>query len=104
MGCMLYSTWRIVGDDVNSAVSGIIHGTRPPDALNYTNIALIPKVHSPFLVSEFHPISLCNVIFKLVTKVLANRLKMILPGVVSDNQSAFVPGRLINDNAIIALE
>ncbi|XP_048493143.1 uncharacterized protein LOC125493698 [Beta vulgaris subsp. vulgaris] len=96
--------WHIVGDDVTDVVSGIIHGTRPPDALNKTNIVLIPKVKSPTLVSEFRPISLCNVIFKLVTKVLANRLKLILPNIVSDNQSAFVPGRLITDNALIALE
>lgn len=80
--------WHFVGDDVIAVVSGIIDGTSPPDALDSANIALIPKMISPTLVSEFHPISLCNVIFKLVMKVLANRLKLILPGVVSDNQSA----------------
>lgn len=67
-------------------------------------LALIRKVDTPILVSEFCPVSLCNVVFQLVTKVLGNRLTMILPRVVSDSQSAFVPGRLITDNTLIALQ
>ena len=96
--------WHIVGDDVFTFVSNILHGSLSPSCVNNTNIALIPKVKTPKKAAEFRPIALCNVLYKLVTKALVIRLKGFLPHIVSENQSAFVPGRLITDNALIALE
>lgn len=72
--------------------------------LNHTFIALIPKVKKPRKVNEFRPISLCNVIYRIIAKVMANRLKKILNDIISPIQSAFVPNRLISDNIIIGYE
>lgn len=69
--------------------------------LNHIYIALIPKVEKPRQVTEFRPISLCNVIYRIITKTIANRLKHMLHNIISQTQSAFIPGRLITDNVVI---
>lgn len=75
-----------------------------PEGVNDTAIVLIPKKQQPESLKDYRPISLCNVIYKILSKCLANRLRPLMQDIVSENQSAFVPGRLITDNALIAFE
>ncbi|KAK9998306.1 hypothetical protein SO802_017909 [Lithocarpus litseifolius] len=96
--------WHIVGPDVTAAVLSVLTFGHFLHKINYSHIVLIPKKNDPRCVSDFRPISLANVVSRIVSKVLANRLKLILPNVISDSQSAFVPNRLITDNTTVAFE
>jgi hypothetical protein len=75
-----------------------------PDGWNDIVIVLIPKVESPGTISQYRPISLCNVLYKVISKMVAFRLKHILDKVISPVQSAFIPGRMITDNILLAYE
>jgi hypothetical protein len=98
------SNWSTINIEVCNAILHFLNTCELEGNVNSTFMALIPKVQKPVNVTEFRPISLCNVIFKLISKVLANRLKPVLPDIISCNQSAFIPGRLILDNILVAYE
>lgn len=96
--------WDLVGNDICDVVLDFLNYGHLPADLNYTHVALIPKTNNPTKMTDLRPISLCNVSYKLISKVLANRLKLILPDIIDENQSAFVLGRLITDNILLSSE
>lgn len=86
-------SWDIVGDSMHNLVKRFSEDGVLPNRLNETNIVLIPKEQNPETISQLRPISLCNVAYKLVTKVITNRLKNIMSELVCPNQSSFVKER-----------
>ncbi|KAL6209655.1 hypothetical protein ACLB2K_020595 [Fragaria x ananassa] len=96
--------WDLVGVEVSNAVISFLTKKDMPHDLNFTNVVLIPKVKEVQYMTELRPIALCNVVYKIASKVLANRLKTFLPEIVSLEESAFVPDRLILDNTLVASE
>lgn len=72
--------------------------------INHTFITLIPKVESPESATHFRPISLCSTIYKIIFKILTNRLKEFLGSIIHPLLGVFIPERLIQDNTLIAHE
>ena len=96
--------WPIVGDCVTKCVLDFLNLGVTPVNFNETHIIVIPKVKSPMKISKYRPISLSNVVSRNATKVLANRVKVVLPSIISENQSAFMANRLITDIILVAFE
>ncbi|KAK9988211.1 hypothetical protein SO802_028450 [Lithocarpus litseifolius] len=96
--------WLVVGHSVSKEIKNIFQEKRIPSSLNQTHIALIPKINGPETVGNFRPISLCNTVYKIITKIIVTRIRPLMEKLVSPFQSAFVPGRKGVDNAIIAQE
>lgn len=98
------ASWDIVGKDMELAVQDFFYRGRLARELNHTYICLIPKVPNASTITEFRPISLCTVVYKCISKIISWRVKDFLGHLVSPNQSAFIPGRRITDNILMAHE
>ncbi|XP_060972201.1 uncharacterized protein LOC133038159 [Cannabis sativa] len=96
--------WDVLRHDVVQLVKDFFQNATFPDQLPATNIVLVPKKKQPTSMTEIRPISLCNVLYKVISKVLANRIKSVLNLVISETQSAFIPNRLITNNIMVAFE
>jgi hypothetical protein len=89
--------------DIIKGVKNFFDSGVMPEGINNTAIVLISK-KEPELLKDFWPISLCNVVYKIISKCMVNWLRPLLSEVIADTQSASIPGRLIIDNALIAFE
>ncbi|KAL0281795.1 UNVERIFIED_CONTAM: Retrovirus-related Pol polyprotein from type-2 retrotransposable element R2DM [Sesamum radiatum] len=98
------AAWPIIGRDVGAAVMEFFQSGRILKQVNATLLVLIPKVPLPARVSDFRPIACCNVIYKAITKLLVRRMQQVLPLLIDCSQNAFIPGRSIADNVMLAQE
>ena len=96
--------WTDVSMDVTHVVLSCLNSCSILKSINHTFITLIPKVNNLEKVSNFRPISFCNVIYKIISKLIANRLKPVLNSIISETQSAFIADRLITNNILITFE
>lgn len=96
--------WGLLGEEIFVNCKSWLRDVSFPVELNNTTLVLVPKKENVERMTEVRPIALCNVLYKILEKVLANMLKSILPVTISENQSAFVHGRNITDNVLIGYE
>ena len=96
--------WSTVKQDILNMVKAFFHSGFLLKSLNDTFLTLIPKITTPELVTQFRSISLCNVTYKIIAKIMVNRLKPFMDGLITPFQNAFIQGRLITDNIILAQE
>ena len=98
--CFYKTCWDIIKVDLIKMVQGFMRKAKIGGGTNSTYLALIPKETNPETFTRFRPISLCNASYKILAKLLANRIKPLLNRLISSNQGGFVEGRHILDNVI----
>ena len=96
--------WDTVGDQVAQATQNFFRNGWLLKDFNKTFISLIPKKKGACKFNHFHPIGLCNVCYKVISKIIVNRLRSLLNKMVDPAQVAFVPNRWINENVVLAHE
>jgi len=96
--------WQVIDHDITQSILTWPNTGTLPRPVNHTFITLISKIKNLELVSEYRPISLCNVLCKILSKVLANRLKKFLPHLIIEHQLTFAKNRLITTNILVAFE
>ena len=99
-----HTHWDEIGPDIVREIHGLFAGDSLPDGINHTHLRLIPKMTNARKVSDYRPIALCNVQYKIYSKLLTRRLQPLMDKLISENQSAFVLGRAIGDNVLITHE
>lgn len=96
--------WRVIGQIFITAIQSFFLFGFLPSSVNATILSLIPKTEAAEKMKDFRPIACCNLLYKVISKVLANRLKLIFPEATEPNQNAFITGRLLLENVLLASE
>jgi len=96
--------WHILGEDIFQLVKTSFSTGYFDPAISDTLISLIPKIDSPNSYKDFRPINLCNIVYKIITKVLALRLRPLLDSIIGPYQSSFLPGRGTSNNVVVLQE
>ena len=96
--------WDVVGAEVMATIEDFRLGYGNIDRLNKAYIILLPKVEGAERIGDFRPTSLSNSIYLIIAKFLANRLRLVLPAIISPFQSVFLPGRHMSDSIVMAEE
>ena len=94
----------MVGNSVIKAVCNFFISGKMLKEVNHSYIVLIPKILNPSTINHYRPISLCNTVYKVISKLIVDRLRAVIPNLVSPTQSAFIPGRWIAENQLIVQE
>ncbi|CAA7046646.1 unnamed protein product [Microthlaspi erraticum] len=98
------ASWAIIGPEVICTVKEFFASAFMPKSLNSTNLVLIPKRRGADELQDFRPISCLNTLYKLITRLISDRLKSILPEIILPNQTAFIRDRLLLENVLLAAE
>ncbi|KAG7551702.1 Ribonuclease H domain [Arabidopsis thaliana x Arabidopsis arenosa] len=96
--------WETVGESVTRFVLGFFETGELPQSTNDALLVLIAKVAKPDRITQFRPVSLCNVLFKIITKMMVIRLKSVISKLIGPAQASFIPGRLSIDNIVVVQE
>lgn len=103
-GVFYQQYWHIVGNHIVEEIQRFFRTSSLHNGWNHTQLCLLPKVSKPDTMKDLRPISLCSVQYKIISKLLSERMKPVMPVLISDTQGAFVSDRLIYDNIIVAHE
>lgn len=98
------SAWSVLGDEIINSVTRFFSNHCIPEATNFTILTLVPKFPGASVIKDCRPISCCNTIYKVISKLLVAKLKPLLPEIILSNQTTFIKGRQLLENCLLASE
>lgn len=98
------AAWNLLGQEVINSITSYFKTFIMPSSTNATILTLLPKFPGATIIKDYWPISYCNTLYKVIFKILVNRLKPLLPTIILPNQTAFIKGRLLLENCLLASE
>lgn len=101
---LVQENWEAFKPVVTSEVLSFFQTGKMKESITHSNLVLIPKVAAPTSVTEFRPISVCNFLYKVISKLLAKKMQPYMNDLISPSQTAFIPGREISENIILLRE